>query len=76
MVGELLRAFLPSVRESDDVIDPMAAVPASSQPARIPGAGSAPANTVNYTSSDGTTIGMARKQWRAYIDGADTGTDV
>ena len=37
------------------------------------GAGSAPAGAVSYTSADGTSIGMTRRQWRAYLDGAVTG---
>lgn len=49
------------------------AVPAVDEWLRKFGAGSAPAQAVAYTSIDGETVGLTRKQWRAKIDGADTG---
>lgn len=49
------------------------AIPAVDEWLRKFGAGSAPANAVAYTSIDGETVGLTRKQWRAFKNGADTG---
>lgn len=38
------------------------------------GAGSAPSGAV-VAQIDGTATGLTRRQWRAMVDGADTGTD-
>lgn len=37
------------------------------------GAGSAPAGAVVHTDFDGSEVGLTRRQYRAMIDGADTG---
>ncbi|MEA1264147.1 hypothetical protein MicroSTF_13980 [Microbacterium sp. STF-2] len=37
------------------------------------GAGSAPKNGIAHINPDGTLVGMTRRQWRAMLDGADTG---
>ncbi len=49
------------------------AIPAVDEWLKNIGAGSAPANAVAYTSIDGATVGLTRKQWRAKLDGSDTG---
>lgn len=49
------------------------AIPAVDQWLRRFGAGSAPAGAVAYTALDGSSTGLTRRQWRALVDGADTG---
>lgn len=49
------------------------AIPAVDEWLKKFGAGSAPAQAVAYTSIEGETVGLTRKQWRAKLDGSDTG---
>jgi len=70
-----ITAAIATLAAVSAAISRVMAIPAVDEWLKKFGAGSAPANAVAYTSSDGTTIGMTRKQWRAYIDGADTGAD-
>lgn len=51
------------------------AIPAVDEWLRHIGAGSTPAGAVTYTQFDGSSTGLTRRQWRAMLDGADTGTD-
>lgn len=51
------------------------AIPAVDEWLRKFGAGSAPAGSVAYRGPDGTATGLTRRQWRAMLDGADTGSD-
>lgn len=51
------------------------AIPAVDEWLRHIGAGSAPAGAVTYTQFDGSEAGLTRRQYRAMLDGADTGTD-
>lgn len=51
------------------------AIPAVDEWLRHIGAGSAPAGAVAYTQFDGSETGLTRRQYRAMLDGADTGTD-
>lgn len=51
------------------------AIPAVYEWLRHIGAGSAPAGAVAYTQFDGSETGLTRRQYRAMLDGADTGTD-
>ncbi|GAA1207293.1 hypothetical protein F6W70_13660 [Microbacterium maritypicum] len=50
------------------------AIPAVDEWLRKFGAGSAPSGAV-VAQIDGNTTGLTRRQWRALLDGADTGTD-
>lgn len=50
------------------------AIPAVDEWLRRIGAGSAPAKYV-VAQIDGNATGLTRRQWRAMLDGADTGTD-
>ena len=70
-----ITAAIATLAAVSAAISRVMAIPAVDEWLKKFGAGSAPANAVAYTSSDGTTIGMTRKQWRAYVDGADTGTE-
>lgn len=51
------------------------AIPAVDEWLRHIGAGSAPAGAVAYTQFDGSETGLTRRQYRAMLDGADTGAD-
>jgi len=51
------------------------AIPAVDEWLRRIGAGSAPAGAIAYTQFDGSETGLTRRQYRAMLDGADTGTD-
>jgi hypothetical protein len=51
------------------------AIPAVDEWLRNIGAGSAPAGAIAYTQRDGAATGLTRRQRRAMLDGADTGTD-
>ncbi|RBO73049.1 hypothetical protein [Microbacterium sp. H6] len=51
------------------------AIPAIDEWLRKIGAGSAPAGAVVYQGPNGNATGLTRRQWRAMLDGADTGTD-
>lgn len=51
------------------------AIPAVDEWLRKFGAGSAPTGAVAYRGPDGNATGLTRRQWRAILDGADTGTD-
>lgn len=51
------------------------AIPAIDEWLRKIGAGSAPAGAVAYQGPDGDATSLTRRQWRAMLDGADTGTD-
>ncbi len=51
------------------------AIPAVDEWLRRIGAGSAPAGAVAVTQFDGSETGLTRRQYRAMLDGADTGTD-
>jgi hypothetical protein len=50
------------------------AIPAVDEWLRNIGAGSAPAKAI-VTQINGSDTGLTRRQWRALLDGADTGTD-
>ena len=50
------------------------AIPAVDEWLRRIGAGSAPAKFV-VAQIDGNATGLTRRQWRAMVDGADTGSD-
>ncbi|OZB81763.1 MAG: hypothetical protein B7X32_15740 [Microbacterium sp. 13-71-7] len=49
------------------------AIPAIDEWLRKFGAGSAPAGAITYTPLSGDAIGLTRRQYRAMVDGADTG---
>lgn len=49
------------------------AIPAVDEWLKKLGAGSTPAGAVTYTPASGEAVGLTRKQWRALLDGADTG---
>lgn len=49
------------------------AIPAVDEWLKKLGAGSAPAGAIAYTTIDGTARGLTRRQWRALVDGGDTG---
>lgn len=51
------------------------AIPAVDEWLRKFGAGSAPTGAVAYRGPDGNATGLTRRQWRAMLDGADTGAD-
>lgn len=49
------------------------AIPAVDEWLKKFGAGSAPADAFAYTSVDGETVGMTRRQWRAHITSSEDG---
>ncbi|MHC9044023.1 hypothetical protein ACYX8G_05535, partial [Microbacterium saperdae] len=49
------------------------AIPAVDAWLRKFGAGSAPKSAILHTQVDGTLQGLTRRQWRALVDGGDTG---
>lgn len=71
----MLVSWLAGVAAVSAAVSRVMAIPQVDEWLRKFGAGSAPAGAQVYTNIDGHTVGMTRRQWRAMVDGADTGTD-
>lgn len=70
-----ITAAIASLAAISAAVSRVMAIPAVDEWLRKLGAGSAPAGAVAYRGPDGKDTGLTRRQWRAMLDGADTGTD-